>query len=101
MARRIIWTKPAADELEQVIEYWNHRNKSTRYGKKIRKSLRQSLKLISIKPNIGRRTSLPLIKVKLVLTHFFLIYKLGDSNEIVILNFWDCRQDPTLNQYLK
>jgi len=86
--------------VEAIIQYWNQRIQSTAYGRRIQKVLRQNLKLISIYPELGRPTDYPFVKVKVILENFFLIYRIGSHDEIVVLNFWDCRQDPKLNKYL-
>jgi plasmid stabilization system protein ParE len=101
MARRVVWTELAVQELGEVLKYWKEHNKSDVYPKKIRKLLNQNLNLIALQPNIGRKTSTPNVFAKLMLKNFFIIYKIGNHDEVVILNFWDCRQNPNLNQYIE
>ena len=101
MAERIVWTPTAKKQLKGVIDYWNKRNQSTSYSQKIRKNLSIILKLISAYPEIGIRSNYPNAFVKTFMKNFKIIYKLDkDKDRVVILNFWDTRQDPRTNKYL-
>ncbi|MEX0811845.1 MAG: type II toxin-antitoxin system RelE/ParE family toxin [Chitinophagales bacterium] len=102
MAKRLIWAPVARLQLREIIYYWNSHNQSTTYTKKLRKHLRSVLKLVSYYPEIGKRTIYPNNKVraKSFMDNFLIIYRVDPKN-IIILNFWDNRQDPETNIYLK
>ena len=78
---KIIWTKISISQRNEVFAYWNKRNKSTDFSKKI---------------------NLPLTGVEIQnedarILHFHnysLVYKISQS-EIYILAFWDNRQNPS------
>ena len=99
MAWRIVWTSTAKKQLKEVIDYWNKRNHSKSYSQKIRTNLKVMLKLICAYPEIGVRSTHPNALVKTFMRNFKIIYKL-DKDRVVILNFWDTKQDPKTNKYL-
>jgi len=102
MDRRIIWTHTSKKQLKKIISYWNKRNKSNAYSKKLRKHLKSILKLISINAQIGKITNYPDHKVrsKTFMKNFQIIYEIR-SEKIIILNFWDSRQNSEQNDYFK
>ncbi len=100
MAKRIIWAHEAKDQLKSVVAYWNKENNSKTYSEKIRINLRAMVKFVAINPSIGKPSNLPKVLVKVFMKNFLIIYTY-DSKEVIILNFWDVRQDPEKNKYLK
>lgn len=101
MVEGIVWTDTAIIELQDIIHYWNERNQSKRYSNKIRTSLNNGLNLLKTTPEIGRKTNIPTVRIKVLLQHFLLIYKKTSDNKLLILNFWDSRRNPALNKYLR
>jgi toxin YoeB len=92
MARQITWTLKAQLDRLQIFSYWNNRNKSNRYSKKLNDLIKITLKLIAKYPGIGKSTDIKNIRVK-VLKDYLIIYEVN-PNEIIILTIWDCRQNP-------
>lgn len=92
MARRVIWTERAQKERIAIFDYWNKRNKSFIFSRKLNELINQSLILISKHPLIGKRTDKENVRVK-VLRDYLIIYELIESN-LVVLSIWDCRQKP-------
>ena len=93
MDRQIIWTERAQKERIAIFTYWNNRNESFIYSKKLNVLIKESLKLISKHPLIGQLTGKENVRVK-VLRDYLIIYEIS-ANEIVVLSIWDCRQKPT------
>jgi plasmid stabilization system protein ParE len=56
MAKRIIWTRQAQEDRILILKYWNIKNQSKIYSKKLNLLLKKAVALISEMPNIGRRT---------------------------------------------
>lgn len=98
MVKRIIWSKPAKEELKEIIAYWNSRNKSNTYSKRIRNRIKIYHQLLKINPYIGQKTNYKSIRSKTVMEHFQLIYKI-QNEQIIVLNFWDSRQNPKNKPY--
>ena len=92
MVRQIIWTERAQKERIEIFSFWNNRNKSVIYSKKLNELTKESLVLICKYPLIGKLTNKENVKVK-VLREYLIIYEIT-INEIVVLSIWDCRQNP-------
>ncbi|MCX6220937.1 MAG: type II toxin-antitoxin system RelE/ParE family toxin [Bacteroidia bacterium] len=92
MARQIIWTQRAQKDRIEIFSFWNDRNKSVIYSKKLNELIKESLVLICKHPLIGRLTNKENVRVK-VLREYLIIYEIS-INEIVVLSIWDCRQNP-------
>lgn len=92
MARRITWSRRAQEDRKQIFEYWNHRNKSKSYSKKLNLLFIELAELISIHVQIGRKTDMKGVRLKLV-SHFALIYEYSEK-ELRILSIFDTRQNP-------
>jgi hypothetical protein len=88
----IIWTKTADLQLVGILEYWLNRNKSNIYPKKILKSITNTTSKIIDNPFLFKATSLKDIRVAII-GNFSLFYKTSE-NHIIVLAFWDNRQDP-------
>jgi hypothetical protein len=43
---KIVWTSEAIQERDDVFKYWNNRNHSTTYSKKLRALIREALDTI-------------------------------------------------------
>ena len=92
MVRRVTWTLRAQGDRKKIFEYWNNRNKSNIYSRKLNGLIMQSLDLIAKYPKIGKQTSEKNVRVK-VLKDYLIFYQIMPK-EIVILTLWDCRQNP-------
>jgi len=92
MARQIIWTERAQKERIEIFTFWNNHNKSPNYSKKLHELIRDSLKLISRHPFIGKPTNKENVRFK-ILKSYLIIYEIT-RQEIVVLSVWDCRQKP-------
>jgi addiction module RelE/StbE family toxin len=92
MARQIIWTQKAQRDRLEIFSFWNSRNKSVIYSKKLNELFKESLLLICKYPLIGMLTNKEDVRIK-VLRDYLIIYEITTS-EIVVLSIWDCRQNP-------
>jgi len=57
MARQIIWTQKAQNDRLEIFLFWNSRNKSVIYSKKLNELFKESLLLICKYPLIGMLTN--------------------------------------------
>jgi addiction module RelE/StbE family toxin len=100
MAQQIIWTEKAQKERIEIFTFWNIRNKSFSYSRKLDELIKESLKLICKYPLIGKQTDKENVRLK-VLRDYLIIYEITEK-EIVVLSLWDCRQNPKdLNRITK
>lgn len=93
MARRIIWSSDAKFDLNNILKYWQNRNKSSVYSKKLRKLIRDSLKIITIYSQSGKISDFEEVRIKIV-KDYHVLYEQDSNDNINILRVWDTRQDP-------
>ena len=90
--RKIIWTLKAINQLFSILEYFAKRNKSKTYSLKLHKKIKSEILITLKQPNIGKQTDVLNIR-GLIIENYIVFYELLDTN-IIILNIWDCRQNP-------
>ena len=88
----IDWSIEARLDLIDILEYYNKRNKSSLYSKKLNSKINRSTKLITKNPLIGLQSEIESIRA-LITGDYQIIYELSD-NLILITMIWDCRRDP-------
>jgi len=92
MAKRVIWTKNAQKERKEILKYWIERNKSKTYSKKLNELFKDSINLLKLRPEIGKKTDIENVRIKII--RDYLIFYESSSDKIYILSIWDSRQDP-------
>lgn len=97
MARQIVWTFQAQDDRKRIFEYWNARNKSNLYSRKLNRLFTESLKLVGKRPLIGKRTNVVNVRAKIV-RDYMIFYEITDEH-IVVLTIWDGRQSPLNREF--
>lgn len=93
----LFWTKTAIKQRNHTFEYWNNRNKSNSYSKKLNKSIKERTELLKSKPDLGKKTEFKNTRA-ISLGHYTVLYR-KTSHKIIITGFWDNRQNP--NKLLK
>lgn len=93
MVKQIIWSKRAQTDRREIFEYWNKRNKSNLYSKKLNKLFLEAVRLIAEYPEIGKLTDNKNVRIKIV-KDYFIIYEIDKENYLLILTIWDSRRDP-------
>ena len=91
MAYQIVWTEKANIERQHILEFWMENNKSKIYSLKLDKLLIATIRDISKKPTIGRKTEFENVRVKIV-REYLIFYEII-KKEIVILSVWDGRRE--------
>lgn len=91
-SRKIVWTVKAVQSRKDIFDYWNNRNKSKEYSRKLNKLFMEALKLIASFPLSTVATQKEEIRLKLV-SNYQLIYEITDS-QIILHYIWDTRQNP-------
>ena len=99
--RKIVWTKTDFKQRRQIFTYWILRNGNTKYVEDLIYIISSHINLIQKNPFAFKETDLKNI-YESALGHFSLYYTFSE-NEIIIVAFWDNRQDPKklLKQLLK
>ena len=88
----IFWTNAAIKQRNFTFEYWNERNKSTAYSKKLKLSIKERTNILKTNPELGKKTEFNNTRV-ISLGHYSILYQKFNS-KIIITGFWDNRQDP-------
>lgn len=92
MANKIIWTNKAKIELFEIFEYWNNRNKSNNFSFKLNSLIQEQLNLIIDFPEIGRKTDIPNVSVKII--HKYLLYYEIIENTLFVLTIRHGSRNP-------
>jgi toxin YoeB len=90
--RKIEWSLDAIQDLKLILEYFNNRNKSKRYSRKLYKKLNSDLEQLQENPSIGKQTNLDGVRC-IVSSNYELIYK-QICDDILVIMVWDCRRNP-------
>jgi plasmid stabilization system protein ParE len=90
--RKIVWTQTAAKQRREILKYWTDRNKSTTYAEKLIEITAKHLKVISKNPEAFKETEIDEVRES-AMGHFSLYYKIT-PNLIIVMAFWDNRQEP-------
>lgn len=90
----VFWTHTAKRQRDHVFRYWNDRNGSTDYSAKLRSAIQERTALLRQFPGMGVSTDFPEVRA-VSMGHYALLYKLAGVR-VIIVGFWDNRQDPAL-----
>ncbi|MFD2824522.1 type II toxin-antitoxin system RelE/ParE family toxin [Lacinutrix iliipiscaria] len=90
--RNVIWTRTADIQFVGILEYWVNRNKSNTFSIKLLKLVTKRTKQIAINPELYKRTDFKDVRVA-SLGNYSIYYKTTEK-EIIVMSFWDNRQDP-------
>jgi toxin YoeB len=91
--RRIVWSEKAHQERKKILTYWEKRNQSKTYSRKLNKLIRESLRLAAQYPNIGKKTTRDIVRITIV-RDYLLFYEIKQTT-LVVLTIWDSRRDET------
>ena len=93
MARRkIVWSNRAIKRLYGILEFYDQRNKSKTYSKKLYQLLNKQVKILIKFPEIGLKTTEDTTR-GLIIGDLIIYYQLTED-KIIIHTLWDCRQNP-------
>lgn len=93
---KVFWSKTALIQRNKIFEYWNFRNKSKDYSRKLNLTINSKLKLANKYPNLGKASEKSSYRV-IVLGNYSIVYK-KKSSELIVLAIFDNRQSPEKNK---
>jgi len=73
MVRRLIWSIEARNSRKSIFQYWNNRNKSKVYSRKLNLLFTENLAIVLKLPELGISTTTTDIKF-IIVSHFELVY---------------------------
>jgi len=89
---RVVWSHLAKIQRDDIFNYWNTRNKSTHFSKKLKIKIKEKTEQLKIQPNSGLKIKGTDKKI-LFFGNYSLIYKVL-QNEIRVYMFWENHQNP-------
>ncbi len=92
MVFKIEWTINARLDRKEIFTYWNNRNKSNIYSRKLNKLFETHVESLLKFPSIGKLTNYE--QVRFLIVKDYLIFYTIEKQIISILRIWDSRQDP-------
>ena len=92
MARRIVWSKRSQEDRKNIFSYWNARNESNHYSLKLNRLFIDAVEILSIHPQLGRKSTKNGIKI-MVVRDYLILYEFNEK-ELRILTIFDSRQHP-------
>ena len=91
MVERIVWTPRAKQELSSILSYWNHRNHSFTYSKKLLNKIFKVTDLLFEFPELGNPAKFPNTRV-IVIHKYLLFYQIKDQ-QLIVTSVKDGRRD--------
>ena len=92
MALNILYSPQFANSLEEILTYFDKRNGSNVYSKKLIHLILQKLSLLSTMPEIGRRTNFPTVRI-LFIEQYGVEYQIRE-NSILVIDIFSCKTNP-------
>jgi len=89
---KIVWSNRAIKRLYGILEFYDQRNKSKTYSKRLYQLLKKQVKILIKFPEIGLKTTEETTR-GLIIGDFIIYYQLTED-KILIHTIWDCRQNP-------
>jgi plasmid stabilization system protein ParE len=90
--RKIVWSDRAIKRLFGILEFYDQRNKSKTYSKKLYRLIQKQVSVLIKLPDIGLKTTEDTIK-GLIVGDYIIYYQITDD-KIIIHTIWDSRQNP-------
>jgi toxin YoeB len=99
MALEISFSPQFFDSLEAILIFFDERNGSDRFSKKLLKMIHKQILLLKTMPEIGRLTDFPSVRV-LFVERFGIVYQIRDK-VVLIIDIYSCETDPDIRTFKK
>ena len=99
MALEISFSPQFFDSLEAILNFFDERNGSDRFSKKLLKMIHKQVLLLKTMPEIGRLTDFSGVRV-LFVERFGIEYQIRD-NAVLIIDIYSCETDPDIRTFKK
>lgn len=90
--RKLIWQSQAQRDRKEIFQYWNTRNKSKDYSKRLNQLFKTNTEALKDFPFKGHKTNLENVRI-LVIEKYLIVYEIFEE-EILISRIWDGRRNP-------
>lgn len=99
MALEINYSPLFIEDLETILTYFDERNGSSRFSKRILKMIHRQIKILKTMPEIVRLTDFPGVRI-LFVERFAIEYQIRDS-VVLIIDIYSCQTNPDLRLFQK
>ncbi|MBQ9361798.1 MAG: type II toxin-antitoxin system RelE/ParE family toxin [Bacteroidaceae bacterium] len=99
MALTIHYSPQFIESLEEILQYYDERNGSEHYSRKLLKMFHRQIRLLATMPEIGRLTTTSGIRI-LFVERFGIEYKIN-ADSIIIVEIYSCQTDPIRRKHEK
>ena len=99
MALEILYSPQFSDNLESILRYFEERNSSDRYSKKLMKMIHKQIRLLSSMPEIGRLSNYPNVRI-LFVDRYGIVYQIREKS-ILVVDIYSCQTDPDKQLFRK
>ena len=99
MALEISYSPQFFDSLEAILNFFDERNGSDRFSKKLLKMIHKQVLLLKTMPEIGRLTDFPSVRF-LFVERFGIVYQIRDK-VVLIIDIYSCETDPDIRTFKK
>jgi plasmid stabilization system protein ParE len=89
---KIVWSNRAIKRLYGILDFYDQRNQSKTYSKKLYHLLQKQVKVLIRFPEIGLKTTEETTR-GLIIEDYIIYYQITDD-KIIIHTVWDSRQNP-------
>jgi hypothetical protein len=93
MAFKVRRSTIAIRQFNEILDYWNKNNGSTIFSQKKRLKVKSEEDRISSFPFLGKATSSNELRFIIIESNYLLYYSI-QNKVIIIIGFFDTRQDP-------
>ena len=98
MALEIIYSSQFVEDLVAILSFYDERNGSDKFSKKLMKMIHKQIGLLKTMPEIGRLTNFPGVRL-LFVERFGIEYQIREK-EVLIVDIFSCETNPE-DRYFK
>ena len=99
MALNLHYSSQFIEHLESILLFYDERNGSDNYSKKLLKRFTRQIALLASFPDIGRETDHPSVRILFVGDYGIEYEHIDDA--IIIVDIYSCLTNPALRKYKK
>lgn len=99
MALEILYSPQFADNLESILRYYDERNGSDAYSRRLMQMIHGQIQTLATFPEIGRMTDFPGVRI-LFVENYGIEYQIRDT-AILIVDIYSCLTNPDDRHFKK
>jgi toxin YoeB len=92
MALEILYSQQFADNMESILRYFDERNGSDAYSRKLMGMIHSQIQTLTIFPEIGRMTDFPGVRI-LFVERYGIEYQIREDM-ILVVDIFSCLTNP-------